>query len=85
MKAQYVIVIKRLGPNKVPAEKLAASLIEMKPPLHIGSQRKLPCLRGGAERRMRESGPRLESEHPSPQHASLNYRKPRMSGGGIIW
>jgi hypothetical protein len=37
-----------------------------------------------ADRRMRESGRVSKVNHPSPAHASLNYRKPRMSGGGII-
>jgi hypothetical protein len=37
-----------------------------------------------ADRRMRESGRASKVNHPSPEHASLNYRKPRMSGGGVI-
>jgi hypothetical protein len=37
-----------------------------------------------ADRRMRESGRASKVNHPSPEHSSLNYRKPRMSGGGII-
>ena len=58
---------------------------EMKPPLHIGSKRKVPCLPGrrltGACAR---AGRVSKVNHPSPEHASLNYRKPRMSGGWII-
>src|SRR5216683_485023 len=47
---------------------------EMKPPLHIGSKRKVPCLPG-----RRRTGPCAragrvsKSDHPSPEHASLNY------------
>ncbi|WP_158942154.1 DUF3291 domain-containing protein [Granulicella sp. S190] len=37
-----------------------------------------------ADRRMRESGRISKVNHPSPEHASLNYRKPRTSGGGSI-
>jgi hypothetical protein len=37
-----------------------------------------------ADRRIRESGRASKVNHPSPEHASLNYRKPRMSGGGVI-
>ncbi|WP_353072905.1 DUF3291 domain-containing protein [Tunturiibacter gelidoferens] len=37
-----------------------------------------------ADRRMRESGRASKVNHPSPEHASLNYRKPRTTGGGII-
>ena len=37
-----------------------------------------------ADRRMRESGRASKVRNPSPQHASLNYRAPRTSRGGII-
>jgi hypothetical protein len=37
-----------------------------------------------ADRRMRESGRASKVNHPSPEHASLTYRKPRTTGGGII-
>ncbi|WP_213805786.1 DUF3291 domain-containing protein [Granulicella sp. dw_53] len=37
-----------------------------------------------ADRRMRETGRVSKVNHPSPEHASLNYRKPRTSGGGAI-
>lgn len=37
-----------------------------------------------ADRRMREVGRVSKVNHPSPQHASLTYQKPRTSGGAII-
>jgi hypothetical protein len=37
-----------------------------------------------ADRRMRESGRALKVNHPSPEHASLNYRKPRKFGSASI-
>jgi hypothetical protein len=37
-----------------------------------------------ADRRLRDSGRASKVNHPSPEHASLNYRKPRTSRGGTI-
>lgn len=37
-----------------------------------------------ADRRMRETGRVSKVRHPSPQHATLNYRKPRVTIDGII-
>ena len=37
-----------------------------------------------ADRRMRESGRASKVNHPSPEHASLNYRKPRSYGSASI-
>jgi heme-degrading monooxygenase HmoA len=37
-----------------------------------------------ADRRMRESGRISKVRHPSPNHASLQYREPRMTTGGPI-
>lgn len=37
-----------------------------------------------ADRRMRESGRVSKVNNPSPEHACMNYRKPRKSGGGSI-
>lgn len=37
-----------------------------------------------ADRRMREIGRASKVKYPSAEHASLNYRKPRTSGGSII-
>ncbi len=37
-----------------------------------------------ADRRMRESGRASKVKHPSPQHASLSFRKPRTRGSSII-
>ncbi len=37
-----------------------------------------------ADRRMREIGRVSKVNKPSPDHAGLNYRKPRTSGGAAI-
>jgi hypothetical protein len=37
-----------------------------------------------ADRRMRESGRASKVNHPSAEHACMNYRKPRTSGRGSI-
>jgi len=37
-----------------------------------------------ADRRMRASGRASKVNHPSPEHAGLNYREPRTTGGGAI-
>jgi hypothetical protein len=37
-----------------------------------------------ADRRMRESGRASKVRYPSAEHASLNYQKPRTSGGKTI-
>ncbi len=37
-----------------------------------------------ADRRMRESGRVSKVNHPSPEHAGLDYEKPRTSGGAMI-
>jgi hypothetical protein len=37
-----------------------------------------------ADRRMREGGRVSKVRNPSPQHANLNYQKPRTSQGGPI-
>lgn len=37
-----------------------------------------------ADRRMRESGRPSKVNHPSPEHAGLDYRRPRTTGGGAI-
>ncbi|WP_263383881.1 DUF3291 domain-containing protein [Granulicella arctica] len=37
-----------------------------------------------ADRRMRESGRPSKVLHPSPHHADLSYRTPRVTGGGTI-
>jgi uncharacterized protein DUF3291 len=37
-----------------------------------------------ADRRMRESGRPSKVRHPSPQHATLTYRTPRLTGAGPI-
>lgn len=37
-----------------------------------------------ADRRMRESGRVSKVNQPSPNHAGLNYRKPRAGGGSSI-
>ena len=37
-----------------------------------------------ADRRMRQTGRASKVNHASPEHASLNYREPRTSGGGPI-
>jgi hypothetical protein len=37
-----------------------------------------------ADRRMRERGRASKVLHPSPQHATLNYRAPRTTTGGTI-
>jgi hypothetical protein len=37
-----------------------------------------------ADRRMRASGRISKVNHPSPEHAGLNYRQPRTSGSGPI-
>ncbi len=37
-----------------------------------------------ADRRMRESGRISKVLHPSPQHASMNYRAPRTTATGAI-
>jgi len=37
-----------------------------------------------ADRRMRESGRASKVNNPSPDHARLDYRRPRTSGGGSI-
>jgi hypothetical protein len=39
---------------------------------------------GEADRRMRESGRTSKVLHPSPDHAGLNYREPRVTTGGPI-
>jgi hypothetical protein len=36
-----------------------------------------------ADRRMRESGRVSKVNNPSPEQASMNYRKPRTTGGGV--
>ena len=37
-----------------------------------------------ADRRMRDSGRASKVRHPSPQHASLNYRAPRTTAAGPL-
>lgn len=37
-----------------------------------------------ADRRMRESGRPSKVRHPSPQHTTLSYRAPRLTGSGQI-
>lgn len=37
-----------------------------------------------ADQRMRENGRASKVRNPSPQHATLNYRAPRTTGGGAI-
>jgi hypothetical protein len=37
-----------------------------------------------ADRRMRESGRISKVTNPSLEHAGMNYRQPRTSGGGAI-
>lgn len=37
-----------------------------------------------ADRRMRASGRVSKVNHPSPEHAGLNYKKPRTTGGVVI-
>lgn len=37
-----------------------------------------------ADARMREIGRPSKVLHPSPQHASLSYREPRTTAGGVI-
>jgi hypothetical protein len=37
-----------------------------------------------ADRRMRDSGRASKVSHPSPRHASLSYRPPRTTAGGMI-
>lgn len=37
-----------------------------------------------ADRRMRASGRASKVRHPSPQHASLTYQAPRLTGGAPI-
>ena len=37
-----------------------------------------------ADKRMREGGRASKVRNPSPQHATLDYRAPRITGGGTI-
>jgi len=37
-----------------------------------------------ADQRMREQGRASKVRHPSPHHANLTYRTPRITGGGTI-
>jgi hypothetical protein len=38
-----------------------------------------------ADRRMREDGRASKVLHPSPNHAALHYREPRVATGGLIY